>query len=137
MQPPEPLERRSARRKAPLYGLERLQRVRSGDSRSCAPRRVGGLTSLPAPSNFVGELRLEDSFEDDGTGAVKTRRAQLGGRLCSSEAGTLGRRSQPQESWRAAHTARSAAHKLPAGAPGRAWPSGSRSGRKAGETVEL
>jgi hypothetical protein len=35
MQPPEPLERRSARRKVRFYGLERLQRVRSGDSGSC------------------------------------------------------------------------------------------------------
>jgi hypothetical protein len=34
--PPAPLERRSARRKARFYGLEQLQRVRSGDSGSCA-----------------------------------------------------------------------------------------------------
>jgi hypothetical protein len=33
MQPPEPLERRSARRKARFYGLERLQKARSGGFR--------------------------------------------------------------------------------------------------------
>src|SRR5262245_430878 len=37
MQPPEPLERRSARRKARFYGLERLQRASPVDSGSCAP----------------------------------------------------------------------------------------------------
>jgi len=41
MQPREPMERRSARRKARFYGLERLQRVKSEDSGSCGGDTVG------------------------------------------------------------------------------------------------
>jgi|SRR5262245_45787705 len=47
MQPPEPLERRSARSKARLYGLERLQNVRSGDSGSCGLKHPWGFKSPP------------------------------------------------------------------------------------------
>jgi hypothetical protein len=44
--PLEPLERRSSRRKARFYGLERLHRVRSGDSGSCWATPCGGCRAL-------------------------------------------------------------------------------------------
>jgi hypothetical protein len=44
--PPAPLERRSRPQKGPrFYGLEQLQRVRSGDSESCAAYDPAGLPS--------------------------------------------------------------------------------------------
>jgi len=49
MQPPEPLERCTARRKAGFYGLERLERARSGDSGSCGGNTVGVQVPLSHP----------------------------------------------------------------------------------------
>src|SRR5215471_12384499 len=58
MQPPEPLERRSARGKARFCGLERLQKARSGDSGYCGGDTVGELQAPFGERTSVGVLSV-------------------------------------------------------------------------------